>query len=83
MFSTIGFHNHRFISTDCNYTIPSWPNKNSHHYLTATPNGGNKMSGMEGGKIGHLHDGVILLLRPEFFSFFLSHLILVIPERFK
>ena len=33
--------------------------------------------------IGHLHDGVILLLRPEFFSFFLSHLNLVIPARSK
>ena len=33
--------------------------------------------------IGHLHNGVILLLRPEFFSFFLSHLNLVILTRFK
>ena len=33
--------------------------------------------------IGHLHDGVILLLRPEFFSFFFSYLNLVIPVRFK
>ena len=33
--------------------------------------------------IGHLHDGVILLLRPESFSFFLSYLNLVIPVRFK
>ena len=32
--------------------------------------------------IGHLHSGVILLLRPEFFSFFLSHLNLVILTRF-
>ena len=31
--------------------------------------------------IGHLHDGVILLLRPESFSFFLSYLNLVIPVR--
>ena len=31
----------------------------------------------------HLHDGVILLLRPESFSFFRSSLNLVIPERFK
>ena len=30
-----------------------------------------------------LHDGVILLLRPESFSFFLSYLNLVIPVRFK
>ena len=33
--------------------------------------------------IGHLHDGVILLLRPESFSFFLSYLNFVIPVRFK
>ena len=35
MFSTINkiFHNNHFISTDCNYTIPS----HSHNYLTATP----------------------------------------------
>ena len=33
--------------------------------------------------IGHLHDGVILLLRPEFFSFFFSYLNLVAPVRFK
>ena len=33
--------------------------------------------------IGHLHDSVSLLLRPEFFSFCLSYLILVIPARFK
>ena len=32
--------------------------------------------------IGHLHDGVILLLRPESFSFFFSYLNLVIPARF-
>ena len=31
----------------------------------------------------HLHDGVILLLRPESFTFFLSYLNLVIPVRFK
>ena len=31
--------------------------------------------------IGHLHDGVILLLRPESFSFFLSNLNLVIPAQ--
>ena len=31
----------------------------------------------------HLHDGVILLLRPESFSFFLSYLNSVIPMRFK
>ena len=30
-----------------------------------------------------LHDGVILLLRPESCSFFLSHLNLAIPVRFK
>ena len=30
----------------------------------------------------HLHDGVILLLRPESFTFFLSYLNLVIPARF-
>ena len=30
----------------------------------------------------HLHDGVILLLRPESFMFFLSYLNLVIPARF-
>ena len=33
--------------------------------------------------IGHLHDGVILLLLPESFSFFLSYLNLVIPVRVK
>ena len=33
--------------------------------------------------IGHLHDGVILLLRPESFSFFYTCLNLVIPARFK
>ena len=33
--------------------------------------------------IGHLHDGIILLLRPESFSFFLSYLNLVIPVRVK
>ena len=34
--------------------------------------------------IGHLHDGVILLLRPESFSFFLSYSNLVtIPVRFQ
>ena len=33
--------------------------------------------------IGHLHDGVILLLRPESFSFLLSYLNLVIPVRFE
>ena len=32
--------------------------------------------------IGHLHDGVILLLRPEFFWLFFSYLNLVIPVRF-
>ena len=31
-------------------------------------------------KIGHLHDGVILLLRPESFSFFLSYLNFVITK---
>ena len=30
----------------------------------------------------HLHDGVILLLRPESFTFFLSYLNLVVPARF-
>ena len=34
-------------------------------------------------EIGHLHDGVILLLRPESFSFFLSSLNFVIPVRFE
>ena len=34
-------------------------------------------------KIGHLHDGVILLLWPESFSFFFSYLNLVIQARFK
>ena len=33
--------------------------------------------------IGHLHDGVILLLLPESFLFFLSSLNFVIPVRFK
>ena len=33
--------------------------------------------------IGHLLDGVILLLRLEFFTFFLSNLILVIQASFK
>ena len=33
--------------------------------------------------IGRLHDGVILLLRPESFSFFLSYFNLVIPVRFE
>ena len=33
--------------------------------------------------LGHLHDGVILLQRPESFSFFLSYLNFVIPVRFK
>ena len=33
--------------------------------------------------IGHLHDGVILLLRPQRFSFFLSYLNLEIPGRFR
>ena len=33
--------------------------------------------------IGHLHDGVILPLRPESFSFFLSYLNFVIPVRFE
>ena len=33
--------------------------------------------------IGHVHDGVILLLRPESFSFFLSYLYFVIPVRFE
>ena len=31
----------------------------------------------------HLHDGVILLLRPESCSFFLSYLNFVIPVRFE
>ena len=30
----------------------------------------------------HLHDGVILLLRPESFTFFLSYLLMAIPARF-
>ena len=34
-------------------------------------------------RIGHLQDGVILLLRAESFSFFLSYLNSVIPVRFK
>ena len=33
---------------------------------------------MNGQPIGHLHDDVFLLLRPEFISFFLSYLNLVI-----
>ena len=33
--------------------------------------------------IGPLHDGIILLLWPESFSFFLSYLNLVIPVRFQ
>ena len=33
--------------------------------------------------MGHLHDDVSLLLRPEFISFFLSYLNLVVPVRFK
>ena len=33
--------------------------------------------------MGHLHDGVILLLGPEPFSFFFSYLNLVIPARCK
>ena len=33
--------------------------------------------------IGHLQSGVILLLRPEFFSFFLSNLNFIILARFK
>ena len=33
---------------------------------------------MNGQPIGHLHDDVFLLLRPEFISFFLSYLTLVI-----
>ena len=33
-------------------------------------------------KIGHLRDGLLLLLRPESFSFLLSYLNLVIPARF-
>ena len=33
--------------------------------------------------IGHLHDGVILLLRPESFTFFLSYLNLEFPARIK
>ena len=38
MSSTIDkiLHNHHLISTDCNYTIPSQPNKGSHNYLTTT-----------------------------------------------
>ena len=34
-------------------------------------------------QLGHLHDGVILLLRPESLSFFLLYLNLVILARFK
>ena len=34
-------------------------------------------------ELGHLHDGVILLLRPESLSFFLLYLNLVIPARLK
>ena len=33
--------------------------------------------------IGHLLDGVILLLQLEFFTFFLSYLMLAISARFK
>ena len=43
---------------------------------------GNETFYWDGLVIGHLHDGVSLLLRIEFFSFFLSHLNLVIPGRF-
>ena len=39
MSSTIDktFHNHYFILTHCNYTIPSYPNEHLNNYLTATP----------------------------------------------
>ena len=39
MFSTIDktFHSHHLISTHCNYTIPSKPNKHLNNYLTETP----------------------------------------------
>ena len=33
--------------------------------------------------MGHLHDDVLLLLRPEFTSFSLSYLNLEVPVRFK
>ena len=33
--------------------------------------------------LDNLHDGLILLLRPESFTFFLSYLNLVIPARIK
>ena len=39
--------------------------------------------GLDFNEIGHLQDGVILLLRPESFSFFFSYLNLVMPARFK
>ena len=35
MFSAI-IHNHHFISTHCNYIIPSYANNHFHNYLTAT-----------------------------------------------
>ena len=35
------------------------------------------------GGIGHLHDDVILLVRPESFSFLLSYFNFVIPVRFR
>jgi len=34
-------------------------------------------------QLSNLHDGVILLPRSEFFSFFLSYSILLTPARFK
>ena len=34
-------------------------------------------------RVGHLHDGVTLLLRPEYFLFFLSYLNFVIRVRFE
>ena len=40
-------------------------------------------SSATGEGIGHLHDGVVLLLLPQSFSFFLSYLNFVIPARFK
>ena len=33
--------------------------------------------------IGHLHDGIILLLRPQSFLFFHSYSNLVVPARFE
>ena len=41
-----------------------------------------RTSSATGEGIGHVHVGVVLLLRPQSFSFFLSYLNFVIPARF-